>query len=101
MIALWLRLKTLWLLRTHALRVVRLFFDRRVPLALKALTGLGALVVVSPVDLLGDVPVLGALDDTLLLALLAWLFVRFCPPDVVADYATVAGAGRLKNVTPR
>jgi len=55
----------------------------------------------SPVDLLGDIPVLGMVDDTLLLVALAWLFVRLCPPAVVAEYTAVAQAGRLKNITPR
>jgi uncharacterized membrane protein YkvA (DUF1232 family) len=58
------------------------------------------LLIISPVDLLGDVPVLGAVDDTLLLVALAWLFVRLCPPAVVAEYRAAAAAGRLKNVTP-
>lgn len=101
MIALWLRLKTLWALRRQASRVARLFFDRRVPAPLKALTALGALIVVSPVDVLGDIPLVGVVDDTLLLMVLAWLFVRLCPPDVVAEYGSAAAASRFKNVTPR
>jgi uncharacterized membrane protein YkvA (DUF1232 family) len=100
MLGLWLRMKALWALRTQAVRVGRLFLDQRVPLSLKMLTGLGALLIISPVDLLGDVPVLGAVDDTLLLVALAWLFVRLCPAAVVAEYRAAAAAGRLKNVTP-
>jgi uncharacterized membrane protein YkvA (DUF1232 family) len=100
MLGLWLRMKALWALRSQAVRVGRLFLDQRVPLSLKMLTGLSALLIISPVDLLGDVPVLGAVDDTLLLVALAWLFVRLCPPAVVAEYRAAAAAGRLKNVTP-
>lgn len=48
----------------------------RVPFALKAGTLLVALVIVSPVDIFGDVPVLGLLDDAMLLALLATVFVQ-------------------------
>jgi uncharacterized membrane protein YkvA (DUF1232 family) len=101
MLGLWLRMKALWALRRQAARVGRLFLDQRVPLSLKMLTGFGALLIISPVDLLGDIPVLGMVDDTLLLVALAWLFVRFCPPAVVAEYSAAAAAGRLKNITPR
>jgi len=94
-------MKTLWALRKQAARVGRLFVDQRVPMSLKMLTGLGALLIMSPVDLLGDIPVLGMVDDTLLLVALAWLFVRLCPPAVVAEYTAAAQAGRLKNITPR
>ncbi|HEV2037880.1 MAG TPA: hypothetical protein VGQ96_04660 [Candidatus Eremiobacteraceae bacterium] len=100
MLAFWVRMKALWSLRRNAARVGRLFLDQRVPVALKALTALAALLIVSPVDLLGDIPVIGVIDDTLLLMLLAWLFVRFCPPAVVAEYSSAAASSRLKNVTP-
>jgi len=100
MIAFWLKLKALWMARRYAWSLLRLFFDRRVPGTLKALTAVGALVIVSPVDLLGDIPILGALDDTLLLVALGWIFVRLCPPAVVEEHGMAAPAGRLKNVTP-
>ena len=100
MLAFWLRLKALWALRRNAVRVGRLFLDQRVPFSLKALTAAGALVILSPVDLLGDIPVLGMLDDTLLLVLLGWAFLRLCPPGVVAEYQAAAAASRLKDVTP-
>ena len=100
MIASWLRVKALWALRRNALRVWRLFLDQRVPVGLKALTALGALFVISPLDPLSDIPILGVLDDAVLLMLVAWLFVRFCPADVVAEYTAAAAESRLKNVTP-
>ncbi len=89
--------------------VVRLFKDVRVSLPLKLLAGIGALLIVSPLDPLADIPIIGALDDFVLLMLLAKIFVSFCPPDVVAEHATVVGvqreirrpARRLKDVTPR
>lgn len=49
--------------------------DERVPLALKAIAGALALLIVSPVDLFGDIPVLGLFDDAVLLTLLCTLFV--------------------------
>ena len=50
---------------------------------------LGAFVVayaLSPIDLIPDfIPVLGYVDDVLLLPALIWLTVRLLPPDVLAD----------------
>ena len=100
MIAVWLRMKTLWALRRNAARVGRLFLDQRVPMPLKALTAFGALLILSPIDLFGDIPVLGVVDDTVALVLLGWLFLRLCPPNVLAEYRAAAAASRVKNVTP-
>lgn len=49
--------------------------DERVPLGLKAAAGVLALLIISPVDVFGDIPVLGLLDDAVLLTLLCTLFV--------------------------
>jgi len=56
-------------------RVVPLMRDRAVPFWLKAACVALALVIVSPLDLFGDIPVLGLFDDAALLALLASAFV--------------------------
>jgi uncharacterized membrane protein YkvA (DUF1232 family) len=56
-------------------RVLPLFRDRAVPLWLKAATGFLAVLIVSPLDLFGDIPLLGFADDAALLALLATAFV--------------------------
>lgn len=41
----------------------------------------------SPVDLIPDfIPVLGHLDDMLIVPLLVWLAFRLIPPDVVAEH---------------
>ncbi len=101
MIALFLRIKFFWGIRKYAAKLGRLFLDRRVSPSLKMLTGLGALLVISPVDVLSDIPIIGAFDDVALLALLAMLFVRFCPAEVAAEYFGPAGAPKLKNVTPQ
>lgn len=49
--------------------------DERVPTGLKAVTGIFALLIISPLDIFGDIPVLGLLDDAVLLTLLCMLFV--------------------------
>jgi len=57
---------------------------------------LGVLVVayaLSPIDLIPDfIPVLGYLDDIVLLPILIWLTVRMLPPQVLADCRDQADA---------
>ena len=50
--------------------------DARVPVRLKLLTAAGALFILSPLNILGDIPLLGILDDAALVALLLAWFVR-------------------------
>jgi uncharacterized membrane protein YkvA (DUF1232 family) len=56
-------------------RVLPLMRDERVPLALKAGTAALGLLIISPIDVFGDIPVLGLFDDAVLLSLLAAAFV--------------------------
>jgi uncharacterized membrane protein YkvA (DUF1232 family) len=95
------KLKLLWRIRRYLAGLTRLFFDRRVSLALKAAAAVGALLVVSPIDLLSDIPIVGALDDLALLAIIAALFVRLCPQSVVMDHLGAWGSAPPKNVTPK
>lgn len=62
--------------------------DERVPGGLKAVTGVLALFIISPLDIFGDIPVLGVLDDAVLLSLLCMLFVFLATQTIE------------KNVTP-
>ena len=62
--------------KSAILRTFPLMRDARVPIALKVLAVAMAVAVVSPFDLFGDVPVLGALDDVALLTLLCMWFVH-------------------------
>ena len=61
--------------KTAIFRTVPLMRDVRVPLALKLVAGAIALLVISPIDIFSDIPVLGALDDAALLTLLCMWFV--------------------------
>ena len=61
-------------------RAYALARDVRVPLRLKLLAGFGALFILSPLNLLGDIPLLGLFDDAALLALLLGWFVRAAAP---------------------
>jgi uncharacterized membrane protein YkvA (DUF1232 family) len=56
-------------------RTVPLVRDARVPLSLKVVAALIGLLIISPLDIFGDIPVLGALDDAALLTLLCVWFV--------------------------
>ena len=60
--------------------------DPRVPLAAKLLAGLVAAYALSPIDLIPDfIPVLGLLDDLLLLPAGIWLVLRLIPPGLHAE----------------
>ena len=71
--------------------------DPRTPLAAKALGIVVAGYALSPIDLIPDfVPVLGLLDDLLIVPAGLWLFVRMVPPVVMAD-ARIAAARAERN----
>lgn len=59
--------------------------DPATPFALRALALFVAAYALSPIDLIPDfIPVLGLLDDLLLVPLGLWLLLRWMPPDVMA-----------------
>ena len=67
---------TLWFARSHP----------ATPWLAKALAVVVVAYALSPIDLIPDfIPVLGYLDDVLLLPALIWLAVRLLPPEVLAD----------------
>ena len=75
----------------HALKrdVVALWHaarDPRVPLAAKLVAGAVAAYALSPIDLIPDfIPVLGYLDDLLIVPAGIWLALRLIPPALMAD----------------
>ena len=63
----------------------------RVPWAVKAFAVLVAAYVLSPIDLIPDfIPVIGFLDELILLPLLVGVIVRFVDPAVMAELRTEA-----------
>lgn len=75
--------------------------DPRVPWYAKAMAVLVAAYALSPIDLIPDaIPVLGYLDDALLVPLGIWLTVRMIPADVMADLRTAAQR-RIDDPRPR
>jgi uncharacterized membrane protein YkvA (DUF1232 family) len=69
-------LRYLSVVRSALPRLMPLMRDERIPQWLKTGTVVGALVIISPLDLFGDIPILGILDDVTLLAILATFFVN-------------------------
>ena len=66
----------------------RLLRDPRVSIVPKALLALTLVYVVSPLDVIPDfIPVIGQMDDVMLLLSALWLLVRLCPPEVVRETA--------------
>jgi uncharacterized membrane protein YkvA (DUF1232 family) len=67
--------------------------DPRVPWAAKIVAGLVAAYAFSPIDLIPDfVPVLGYLDDLLLVPLGVLLALRLIPPALLAEHRARAAA---------
>lgn len=72
-------------LKQHTLTVYYAARDPRTPLLVRLLALLVAAYALSPIDLIPDfIPVIGYLDDLLLLPLGLWLVVRLTPPEVIA-----------------
>lgn len=65
--------------------------DPRVPWYAKALAIALAAYALSPIDLIPDfIPVIGYLDELILLPLGIWLVVSLIPPDIMAEYRAKA-----------
>ncbi len=65
-------------------RVLPLFRDARVPLVAKIAAIFAGLFIISPLNVLGDIPLLGFLDDAALLLFVVHTFVRFAEDRLVA-----------------
>jgi uncharacterized membrane protein YkvA (DUF1232 family) len=87
-----LRLKA-WALRLRRDGLVLWFALQhpRTPWSAKALAVFVVAYALSPIDLIPDfIPVLGLLDEAILLPGLIWLALRLLPADVLADCRTAA-----------
>jgi uncharacterized membrane protein YkvA (DUF1232 family) len=85
--SLWTHLRS-WAqrLRVDVLALYLAARDRRVPLAPKLLAAAVAAYALSPIDLVPDfIPVLGALDDLILVPLGIALAVRLIPAEIMRD----------------
>ena len=66
--------------------IVRLMGDGRVNPFLKLLPVASLVYLVFPFDLISVIPGVSALDDVAIVSLGAYLFLEFCPPDVVQEH---------------
>lgn len=66
--------------------IVRLMGDRRVNPFLKLLPFVSLAYLIWPIDLISVVPGVSALDDLAIVSLGAYMFIEFCPPDVVEEH---------------
>ncbi len=83
--------------------VVALWFaarDPRVPLVAKLLAGAVAAYALSPIDLIPDfIPVLGYVDDLLIVPLGIWAAIKLTPPELLNEFRERANAhGRPKSL---
>lgn len=71
--------------------------DHRTPLAAKILAGIVVAYVVSPIDLIPDfIPIIGFLDDLILVPLGIVICLRMIPPEVMAE-ARIAAQKQIET----
>lgn len=74
--------------------VYRLMMDRRVPLRVKLILPAALVYLISPFDLVHDiVPVLGRIDDVLVLILSLAFFLGTAPRDIVMEHLRGSRSG--------
>jgi len=75
--------------------------DRRTPMTARVLAALVAGYALSPIDLIPDViPILGYLDDLLIVPLGLWLVLRMIPAPLLAEFRERASAqARPRSLT--
>lgn len=74
--------------------------DPRVPWHAKALALVVAGYALSPIDLIPDfIPVLGYLDDVILVPLGVLAVVKLIPPELMAEYRELAAAAQERPVS--
>ncbi len=67
--------------------------DQRVPWYVRILAGLTVAYAFSPIDLIPDfIPILGYLDDLIIVPLGIWLVLKMIPPQVLAECREKAAA---------
>ncbi len=75
-------------------RVLPLMRNPAIPLAAKIVAFAAAVLIISPLDIFGDIPILGQIDDVVLLGYVVHLFVKFAE-------RKLARTGNEQNVMPQ
>ena len=74
--------------------------DPRVPWHAKALAALVAGYALSPIDLIPDfIPVLGYLDDIILVPAGIWLVIHLIPAEIMEEHRTLAEAAQARPIS--
>jgi uncharacterized membrane protein YkvA (DUF1232 family) len=74
--------------------------DRRTPIAAKLVGLLVAAYALSPIDLIPDfVPILGLVDDAIIIPFGVWLFEKLVPPALLAEHRSTAEAAARRPVS--
>jgi uncharacterized membrane protein YkvA (DUF1232 family) len=74
--------------------------DSRTPLPARLLGLLVAAYALSPIDLIPDfIPVLGLIDDAILIPLGVWLFEKMVPAGLMAEHRATAEAAAERPVS--
>jgi len=76
-----------WAVLKQARLAFRLLRDERVPTAVKLVIPATLLYLISPIDLVPDlIPVVGQVDDVMILLLGVVAFIKLCPTWLVAEH---------------
>lgn len=87
-------------IRTEAHAVWLAVRDPRTPLAAKLVGLLVAAYALSPIDLIPDfIPVLGLLDDAIVIPIGIWLFEKLIPPELLAEHRAAAEIATQRPVS--
>jgi uncharacterized membrane protein YkvA (DUF1232 family) len=87
-------------LRRNAHAILLASHDPRMPWAVKLLALAVAGYALSPIDLIPDfIPVLGYLDDLILVPLGIWLVIALIPEDLMDEYRTAASVAAQRPVS--
>ncbi|TCD16427.1 YkvA family protein [Oricola cellulosilytica] len=74
--------------------------DPRVPYAAKTVAALVAAYALSPIDLIPDfIPLLGYLDDIVIVPLGIWLAIRMIPPHLLDEHRRSAASAEGRPVS--
>jgi uncharacterized membrane protein YkvA (DUF1232 family) len=74
--------------------------DPRVPWTVKLLAIAVAGYALSPIDLIPDfIPILGVLDDLIIVPLGIWLVIALIPEDVMREYRAMASAAAQRPIS--
>ena len=85
----------------YLMLIWRLTFDRRVSIFLRALVPLALLYVLWPFDLIKDnLPIIGRMDDLIILGLAVLLLVKLAPKYVVDEHLGKPPSDRPEDKDP-